>query len=177
MREVLYSCILVALFACCNFWGEKQPSNNCPNLADISYQSDSNYKVQGKLAVDTLNDSFAQLSVGNRWEYEYTIYRSDIESGANTTACGNISFQVIQSGGEIAIIKIGSGPTAPLDTVRVTDDSIINIDTIAMSVPNLIQPPEILYIIPVLIGTRKNIYPCFRFDDSSGYSYGHIIVN
>jgi|GEM_PF-1621713 hypothetical protein len=179
LKRILYPGILLTLIACCNIFnfGEKQSSNSCPNLANLSGLADQSYIVHGKIAVDTLTDSFCPLSVGNIWEYEYTIYQTDIESGSLTSTCGNLSFQVIENSSVMAIIKVGTGPAALFDTLQITDDSIVNRDPITTLIfvtnPFPIQLP---YLVPVLIGPRKNLYPCFKFDDSSGYSYANNAV-
>lgn len=162
MRRVLYPCILVALLAYCN-----QSSNNCPDLANLSNQPGNQYTAHGKVPADTLSDSFCPLTVGNTWEYEYTWYLTE-ETGT-TRYCGNLSCRVIQRDSGMAIIAIETNSVTGFDTLRITADSIINIDSMSESVVGF--PTYIPYLLPILTGPRKHLYPCLKFDDSSGYSY------
>ncbi len=178
MKIIAYPCILISLLACCNLFEPKKSTSTCPDIDALWLRADSFYTAHGKLAVDTLNDSFAPLSVGNTWEYEYTVVQATAGSAADTnqiltTTCGNISIQVVQSTGSTAILKWECGSSVLYDTLRITDDSIINMDRVD-SIPIMFSNPffpAIPAFAPVLIGPRKSTFPCFKFDDGSGYSY------
>ena len=108
-----------------------------------------------------------RLSVGTSWEYEYNTIEIVQEQGTDVS-CGNLLYQVVQNTGVMVVIKITNSASVSFDTLRITNDSIINGNTISI----LSQLAEVLpYPIPVLTGPRQNRYPCFRFDDTSGYSY------
>jgi hypothetical protein len=175
MKWVACACLLISLFAACDFWKKKQQSSGCPDIEDFWTQARSAYVAHGRITADTLTDSFAPMSAGTTWEYEYTATGLEPESDTTIvmTTCGTISFQVIQNNGATAVIKTGTGQSACFDTLRLTDDSITNADTID-SIAVLFQtahPSDIPNFIPVLIGQRKKVYPCYKFDDGSGYSY------
>ena len=76
MKIIAYPCILISLLACCNLFEPKKSTSTCPDIDALWLRADSFYTAHGKLAVDTLNDSFAPLSVGNTWEYEYTVVQA-----------------------------------------------------------------------------------------------------
>ena len=171
MKSRVYLYILILQFIYCNLLGPVPPIiPSCPDYKTVWTAADSKYKTAGKIPAYALPDSFSQLSGGNRWGYFCTIYHYAANQNP-TTKCGDIGFNVYQNQSNMVIIQVLNELSDPVDTIfdtlLVTNDSITNVN-------KDIFP----YLTPVLIGPRNNIFPCFKFDDSSGYSYAkQIVVN
>ena len=166
MRRAVYPWIFVSFLAGCSIFnpGEKKSSNHCPHVESIMDNANLKYPVKGKLQVFTLSDSFSMLSVGNKWTYENTDWNCD-ENGDCSSSCGTMDFQIVSNDGNTAIIQTNSTLYNPfLATVRITNDSITLISNQEHYGGNLF---------PLFLGFRKNIFPCFKFDDGSGYAYGY----
>jgi hypothetical protein len=148
------------LLAGCDFWGQKQASNKCQCLECLEDSAGLKYSVKGPLQAFTLSDSFSQLKAGNEWVYELTSVSGSSSMSDGPIPCETITMQVTKNTGNMAIIK-GTGNTdnvPSFDTIYITNDSI------TQSLGNDLDP--------ILLGSRKSIYPCFKLDDSGGYIYG-----
>ena len=163
---VLLPIIFYGISISCNNYYD--PPRNCPQYNAVWKDADSNYKGSGKLQAYTLSDSFSQLSVGNSWSYMYTIFHY-ANSQNWTTRCGDLSFTVTQIQGNEAIFQVigvgSSGLYTLFDSLQVTNDSIINLNKNIFSL-----------LSPVFMGSRNNIFPCFKFDDTDGYSNARQMV-
>ncbi len=165
MKFAIFPFLILLLFSYCNLNLFPQQTNNCPQIAAMWTDVPLKYAVSSALEPDTVSDSFANLSVGNRWTYDISTIFDDEDGGQNTYSCESMDFQIISNAGNIAVLKLtGQGTKAFLDTLHILNDSIYLL-------------PGSSFEYPILLGLQKNIYPCYKFNDSNGFFYGYDSIN